>query len=69
MIRPDQDRDKVAKLRGLADRKGVEIRPALRTGSFHLYDSGGLPIVTEDGTRALTLGQAISFLMRMPNAG
>jgi hypothetical protein len=69
MIRTVKDGDKVAKLRALADRKGVHIRPALHAGCFHLYDSGGLPIITEEGTRALSLGQAISFLMRMPNAG
>lgn len=67
MIRPTVNRDKEAKLRGLASRKGVEVHKALRSGCFRLYDAKGKPVVDKDGTKALPLGDAITVLMRMPN--
>lgn len=60
-------RDQEAKLRGLAGRKGVEVRKALRSGCFRLFDRDGMPILADDGSKALTLGEAIVLLLRMPN--
>jgi hypothetical protein len=69
MIRPI-GAEREAKLRGLASRKGVEVREApSMVRRFQLYDGAGRPILAEDGTKALSLGDAITVLMRMPNVG